>query len=68
MKDLLTFINREKFREWLSEHCQSCEGVWLLFSKAKDSKTIKAEEALEEALCFGWSMLVHMLSKFHPEH
>ncbi len=54
MKDLLTFINREKFREWLSEHCQNCEGVWLLFSKAKDSKTIKAEEALEEALCFGW--------------
>ncbi len=29
-------------------------GVWLLFGKSGGPKTIKANEALEEALCFGW--------------
>jgi uncharacterized protein YdeI (YjbR/CyaY-like superfamily) len=29
-------------------------GIWLLFGKAGGPKTIKASEALEEALCFGW--------------
>ncbi len=33
---------------------QSKDGVWLLFGKAGGPKTIKAREALEEALCFGW--------------
>jgi uncharacterized protein YdeI (YjbR/CyaY-like superfamily) len=30
------------------------EGVWLLFGKSGGPKTVKANEALEEALCFGW--------------
>ncbi len=54
MKDLLIFTSREDFRKWLSEHCKSNDGIWLLFGKAKGPKTIKADEALEEALCFGW--------------
>lgn len=54
MSDVLTFANREEFRCWLSEHCQSSAGVWLLFGKAGGPDTIKAGEALEEALCFGW--------------
>lgn len=54
MSDIITFSNREAFREWLHEHCQSEEGVWLLFGKAGGPETIKAGEALEEALCFGW--------------
>lgn len=54
MNDILEFADREEFRKWLSEHCQSNEGVWLLFGKAGGPKTIKAGEALEEALCFGW--------------
>lgn len=29
-------------------------GVWLRFGKAAGPKTIKAADALEEALCFGW--------------
>ncbi len=32
----------------------SNDGVWLLFGKAGGPKTLKAAEALEEALCFGW--------------
>ena len=54
MSDLMTFVNRAEFREWLQEHCLTHAGVWLLFGKAGGPKTIKAGEALEEALCFGW--------------
>lgn len=54
MNSILEFADREEFRKWLAEHCQSSEGVWLLFGKTGGPKTIKAGEALEEALCFGW--------------
>ncbi|MDE6844851.1 MAG: YdeI/OmpD-associated family protein [Lachnospiraceae bacterium] len=49
MNDIMEFADREEFREWLSEHCQSSAGVWLLFGKSGGPKTIKAGEALEEA-------------------
>lgn len=54
MSDIMEFANREEFRTWLGEHCLSSAGVWLLFGKSGGPKTIKAAEALEEALCFGW--------------
>lgn len=54
MSEPMKFSNREEFRKWLSEHCSSSEGVWILFGKAGGPKTVKAAEALEEALCFGW--------------
>lgn len=54
MSDIMEFADREKFRAWLKNHCLSDEGVWLLFGKTGGPKTIKAGEALEEALCFGW--------------
>lgn len=50
----MEFTSREEFRKWLSGHCLSEDGVWLLFGKAGGPQTIKASEALEEALCFGW--------------
>lgn len=54
MNDPLHFKTREAFRNWLSDNCQSSEGAWLLFGKTKELATLKASEALEEALCFGW--------------
>lgn len=54
MSDIMEFATREEFRKWLYEHCLSSGGVWLLFGKAGGPKTLKAAEALEEALCFGW--------------
>lgn len=54
VSDIMQFADREAFRQWLCEHCRSNEGVWLLFGKAGGPNTIKAGEALEEALCFGW--------------
>lgn len=52
--DVMEFASRVEFRGWLQENCLTSPGVWLLFGKAGGPKTIKAEEALEEALCFGW--------------
>ncbi len=54
MSEVMQFSNRQEFREWLSANCLSTAGIWLLFGKAGGPKTLKAGEALEEALCFGW--------------
>lgn len=54
MSDLLTFPTREAFRAWLEENSASSEGVWLLFGKKGGPVTLSANDALEEALCFGW--------------
>ena len=48
------FETRADFRNWLTENCATNNGIWLVFSKDDRLKTIKAGEALEEALCFGW--------------
>lgn len=54
MDDPMLFSTREDFRAWLSSNGQTSPGIWLLFGKPGGPKTIKANEALEEALCFGW--------------
>ena len=54
MNETLQFATRGEFRAWLEDHSLSEEGVWLILGKAGGPKTIKAGEALEEALCFGW--------------
>lgn len=54
MKDQIIFTNRMEFREWLMSHHASSKGIWLTFGKTDQLHTIKPEEALEEALCFGW--------------
>ena len=50
----MEITDRGSFRKRLSEHCLTSAGVWLLFGKPGGPKTVKAAEALEEALCFGW--------------
>ena len=54
MSEYLQFTLRGEFRSWLKDNSQSSGGVWILFGKTGGPKTIKASEALEEALCFGW--------------
>ena len=54
MNEPLHFKTRDEFRCWLRDNCTSNEGVWLLFGKTRELVTVKAGEALEEALCFGW--------------
>jgi len=49
-----SFKNREEFRNWLNIHRLQKEGIWLIFGKKNGPSTLSPEEALEEALCFGW--------------
>jgi len=53
-KPRLAFPAREDFRRWLREHAETSEGVWLVFGKQTPAATLSANDALEEALCFGW--------------
>ena len=54
MSECLTFKTRKEFRNWLIENSLSNTGIWLLFDKSGKQAALKASEALEEALCFGW--------------
>ena len=53
-KNALLFHTPLEFRAWLETNVEQEQGVWLLFGKSPANATIKASEALEEALCFGW--------------
>jgi len=51
----LTFAGREEWRAWLEEHHAKEQEAWLLHYKKKAARqSLSYEEALEEALCFGW--------------
>ncbi len=54
MNEQLLFHTRDEFRNWLQRNCSRDESVWLIFEKGKKSTTLPPQEALEEALCFGW--------------
>jgi uncharacterized protein YdeI (YjbR/CyaY-like superfamily) len=54
VEEQILFSDRAEFRRWLSKNHNTSKGIWLVFGKAGKLKTIKADEALEEALCFGW--------------
>ena len=54
MIDKILFHTRQEFRNWLKKNYTQEESIWLIFEKGKDSTTIKPQDALEEALCFGW--------------
>jgi uncharacterized protein YdeI (YjbR/CyaY-like superfamily) len=51
----LTVINREEWRAWLEQHHASTAEIWLIIYKRQSGiPCLKLEEAVEEALCFGW--------------
>ncbi len=46
---------RDAWRAWLREHHRQEAGVWLVtYKKATGKPRIDYDEAVEEALCFGW--------------
>ena len=54
MKQLYV-ADREQWRDWLSQRHATEAGIWLVFYKKETSKpTMAYEDAVEEALCFGW--------------
>lgn len=44
------------WRTWLHEHCAQPDGVWLVLAKKGtiSPTLLRYDEALDEALCFGW--------------
>jgi uncharacterized protein YdeI (YjbR/CyaY-like superfamily) len=51
----LTFNTRDQFRRWLEANHDKEEGIWLVYYKKKTGiPGILYDEAVEEALCFGW--------------
>lgn len=56
-KQLLTFYarNRQEWRDWLVKNHAVSPGVWLIYyKKGSDKPSVSYEEAVEEALSFGW--------------
>jgi uncharacterized protein YdeI (YjbR/CyaY-like superfamily) len=53
--ECLAFNSPEEWRAWLEEHHATDQEAWLLHSKVNAAQRfLSYEEALDEALCFGW--------------
>jgi uncharacterized protein YdeI (YjbR/CyaY-like superfamily) len=53
--ETLQVQTRREWRAWLVAHHTSSPGVWLVFYKQHTGlKSIPHEDAVREALCFGW--------------
>jgi len=51
----LGFASRREWREWLARNHASSDGVHLfIHKKGSAAEGLRYEEAVEEALCFGW--------------
>jgi uncharacterized protein YdeI (YjbR/CyaY-like superfamily) len=49
------FDNRNDWREWLQNNFEDADEIWLIFPKKHTGKpSILYNDAVEEALCFGW--------------
>ena len=65
---------RRQWREWLEAHFESESEVWLVFPvKASGEEGVSYNDAVEEALCFGWIDSTagtldadHLLRRFTP--
>lgn len=54
-RQIISFKSPSLFRKWLVKNHATHSGFWLrIFKKNSDEKSISYQEALEEALCFGW--------------
>lgn len=51
-----SFASSKKWKEWLSKnYARSNNGIWLrIYKKDSGEATVTYDEALDEALCFGW--------------
>lgn len=57
LNDINTFhaLNRQEWRNWLEKNHNKEKCIWLiLFHKNSKTKSVRYDEAVEEALCFGW--------------
>ena len=57
MNDVKTFYahDRRAWRDWLSEHFETEDEIWFVFPSKDSGETgVSYNDAVEEALCFGW--------------
>jgi uncharacterized protein YdeI (YjbR/CyaY-like superfamily) len=62
--------SREAWRTWLDKNHATSQGVWLVFAKKHTGlATISYEDAVQEALCFGWidSLMKSIDDRFHMQ-
>ncbi len=53
--EIISFKTQNEFRKWLEKNYNSSIGIWLRFYKKESgASSITHEEALDEAMCFGW--------------
>lgn len=52
---IISFKNRQQFRQWLQKNYNKKGHLWVLFYKKHLNKPgLTLAEAVEEALCYGW--------------
>ena len=55
MEQTLYVTNRKDWRRWLLEHHNKEKKIWLIYFKKHTGKPrIPYDDAVEEAICFGW--------------
>ncbi len=56
MKEITIYlVNRNDWRKWLEKYSGSEKEIWLIYYKKHTGKeSIRYNDAVEEALCFGW--------------
>ncbi len=61
------FTNRKDWREWLENNFESEQEIWFIFPlKSIEKPCISYNDAVEEALCFGW--IDSTVKKLDDEH
>ena len=54
-KKIFSCSDRSRWRDWLAEHFESETEIWFVFpTKASGEEGVTYNDAVEEALCFGW--------------
>jgi uncharacterized protein YdeI (YjbR/CyaY-like superfamily) len=54
--ETLYITTREDFRKWLEENHKIKSEIWLIqYKKATRKPSINFHDAVEEAMCFGWT-------------
>src|SRR2546428_8501481 len=52
---VIPFDSPESWREWLAAHHADPNGIWMrIFKKNSGVPSMNYDEALDEALCYGW--------------
>lgn len=68
--ETIVFVDQNAMHQWLIAHHLHHQGIWIQFDKTKKTSSLTAEEALDEALCFGWidGQIKRMVEQFYMKY